>query len=228
MPRRRPDQQPSALLGVAAALTVAALVAIPTLRATFGHTDRPASTSGYFWQVIADARHRTGNSVDGDRVAEQVTALLARRDPKEIVEFGVYLDGLEVSAYRWDLWGAAYLINGGCSDDCFDYFQGWLVAQGRSTWDAALADPDSLATIMSRKVERSGVESEDMLGAAAAAYAQATGHGEQAYWNAVTKQSAPWPDEPAGGETDFEDGSQTQSAYPRLSAYFDRSHTGTV
>ena len=34
-------------------------------------------------------------------------------------------------SYRWDLWGAAYLANGGCSDDGFDYFRGWLIGQGR-------------------------------------------------------------------------------------------------
>jgi hypothetical protein len=48
-------------------------------------------------------------------------------------------------SYRWDLWGAAYLINGGCSDDGFDYFRGWLLSQGRAIWQATLADPDSLA-----------------------------------------------------------------------------------
>jgi hypothetical protein len=30
-----------------------------------------------------------------------------------------------------DQWGAAYLANGGCSDDGFDYFRGWLIGQGR-------------------------------------------------------------------------------------------------
>lgn len=45
----------------------------------------------------------------------------------------------------WNLWGAAYVINGGCSDDCFEYFRGWLVLQGRETFERALANPDSLA-----------------------------------------------------------------------------------
>jgi hypothetical protein len=31
------------------------------------------------------------------------------------------------------MWVAAYLMNGGCSDDGFDYFRGWLIAQGRTT-----------------------------------------------------------------------------------------------
>ena len=49
-------------------------------------------------------------------------------------------------AYRQELWGAAYLINGGCSDDGFVYFLGWLIAQGRDVYQAALPDPDSLVS----------------------------------------------------------------------------------
>ena len=52
---------------------------------------------------------------------------------------------LVAQAHRWDLGAAAYLMRGGYSDDGFDYFRGWLIAQGRSRRERALADPDSLA-----------------------------------------------------------------------------------
>jgi hypothetical protein len=48
-------------------------------------------------------------------------------------------------AYTCDLWGAADVIHGGCSDDGFEYFRCWLVSRGRRVYEAALADPDSLA-----------------------------------------------------------------------------------
>jgi len=35
----------------------------------------------------------------------------------------------------------------GCSDDSFDYFRGWLIAQGKDVYLAALHDPDSLADV---------------------------------------------------------------------------------
>ena len=54
---------------------------------------------------------------------------------------------LGAEAHDWNLWGAAYLMKGGCSDDAFDYFRGWLVAQGRRTWERALRDPDTLAEL---------------------------------------------------------------------------------
>jgi Protein of unknown function (DUF4240) len=72
--------------------------------------------------------------------------------------------------YRLALWGAAYLINGGCSDDGFDYFRGWLLSQGHATWQAALADPDSLADhpqIRMRRPDQEVIEPlecEDILG----------------------------------------------------------------
>jgi hypothetical protein len=51
-----------------------------------------------------------------------------------------------------DLWDAATIINRWgsnddffCSEDRFFVFRGWLVAQGRQIYDAAIAAPDSLA-----------------------------------------------------------------------------------
>lgn len=43
-------------------------------------------------------------------------------------------------AYRWDLWGAAVLINDAASGDGFAYFCRWLIAQSRAIFEAALAD----------------------------------------------------------------------------------------
>ena len=35
-------------------------------------------------------------------------------------------------AYRWDIWAIAFIINGGCSDDGFEYFRGWLVRKAKN------------------------------------------------------------------------------------------------
>lgn len=47
------------------------------------------------------------------------------------------------TSYNWDLWGAAYLINGGASDDGFDYFRGWLLTRGLARWRLAATNPDT-------------------------------------------------------------------------------------
>jgi hypothetical protein len=38
-------------------------------------------------------------------------------------------------------------MDGWCGSDSFHYFQIWLVGLGRDAYDAAIADPDSLATV---------------------------------------------------------------------------------
>jgi Protein of unknown function (DUF4240) len=53
-------------------------------------------------------------------------------------------------AYSWDLWGAAYVVNGGGSDDGFEYFCCWLVSRGREVYESALADSDGLAQLVVR------------------------------------------------------------------------------
>ena len=54
-------------------------------------------------------------------------------------------------AQTWDLWGAAYLVNGGCSDDGFVYFRAWLISQGRAIYTAAVENPDSMAGVTSER-----------------------------------------------------------------------------
>lgn len=48
-------------------------------------------------------------------------------------------------SHRNQLWAAGYLINDGCSDDGFEYFRAWLIAQGREVFERVVADPDALA-----------------------------------------------------------------------------------
>jgi hypothetical protein len=74
------------------------------------------------------------------------------------------------AAYTWDLWGAAYLINGGASDDGFEYFRSWLISMGHDVFSNAVRDPDSLANILNGKGEE--IELEEFAYVAAAAYAK--------------------------------------------------------
>lgn len=95
-----------------------------------------------FWEIVAQAGKGAGGdcSVQAEKLTRQLLAL-----PKEeIPAFQGLFDRFSDKAYRWDLWGAAYVLNGGCSDDGFDYFRWWLIAQGEQTYNAVLSDPDSL------------------------------------------------------------------------------------
>jgi hypothetical protein len=96
--------------------------------------------------------------------------LLTRLEPKEILSFDRRFQERIREACRQELWAAAYIINDGCSDDGFDYFLGWLVAQGRMF----LRRP---SRTQRRPAVEAGeeVECEDMWSVAARAYEANTG-----------------------------------------------------
>jgi len=145
---------------------------------------------------------------------------------QEILAFDTVQNAVDLAAYRWDVWGAAYLINGGCSDDGFDYFRGWLMAQGRRTWDETLADPDSLASLL-EGAEVDDYEGEAMTAVASSAYEELTGDAE-AFWTAVQEldqrpsaSSRPGGGNgPAGDSFDFDDPAQMRARFPRLAEMF--------
>jgi hypothetical protein len=64
-------------------------------------------------------------------------------EPGELLEFQRHFNKMQTESYSWNLWGAAYLMNAGCSDDGFEYFRAWLLAQGRDAVEKAFEDPDT-------------------------------------------------------------------------------------
>ncbi|MFF3020693.1 DUF4240 domain-containing protein [Streptomyces sp. NPDC057939] len=131
-----------------------------------------------FWQLIEEARDQASNPNDGEAVAREATALLASRPFEEIIAGEQVLWELMVESYTNPLWAAAYLANGGCSDDGFDYFRGWLIAQGREVFERVVADPDALAELpIVQASAAAGVdlEVENMLVIAWNAHISATG-----------------------------------------------------
>jgi len=79
---------------------------------------------------------------DGDKLIELLANELT---VDEILSFDRFLHERIRDAYRSDLWEVAYIMNGGCSDDGFDYFIGWLIGRGRKHYEAALANPEAAA-----------------------------------------------------------------------------------
>jgi Protein of unknown function (DUF4240) len=160
-----------------------------------------------FWQVIEAAKKASGG--DCQQQARLIVDTLSELDAKEILAFNRILNDLMDKAYRWDLWGAADLINRGCSDDGFEDFRGWLVAQGRNVYEKALLDPDSLADhpAVSNLGEFDTLWCQELLAAPFEAYEKITGN-------------LP-PDEglPAvliGERWDFDDETIMRRRYPRL------------
>lgn len=121
-----------------------------------------------FWDVIDQARAMGNSCAESTRALD---GILSELSSTEIEAFARAQEDLMPTSYRWDLWGAAFVINGGCSDDGFDYFRGWLMLQGRDVWEAALRDPESLADV---SID-GDAECEDALYVASKAYEQVAG-----------------------------------------------------
>jgi hypothetical protein len=100
-----------------------------------------------FWTLIDQARRQVTAAADVDEVAGRASTLLAAYARADIVAAQQAIWDLMTASYRNPLWAAAYLVNDGCSDDGFDYFRGWLVTQGRTAFEQAMADPQALADL---------------------------------------------------------------------------------
>lgn len=157
-----------------------------------------------FWNLINKSRRGVE---DCDEQTENLTELLLKLEPNEIVEFDRYMRQNLAESYRWDLWAVAYIVNGGCSDDGFEYFRGWLIAQGKDYFEAALLNAEKAAKKVSEDDE---AECESILYAASEAYEQKT---REQLPTSDIKQ----PAEPSGQPWEED---ELEQLYPKLTKKF--------
>jgi hypothetical protein len=154
-----------------------------------------------FWEVIESARAK--NSAEPEEgLREELSSLSA----DQLASFQQHFDDLVDAAYRWDLWGAAYLIGGGCSDDGFIDFRYGLISLGRATYEAALASPDSLVTV------------EDEISNESFGYVASELYEEMSGGDLERKSSG--HSHPIGDEWDFDDDKENRRRLPKLHAKF--------
>ena len=164
-----------------------------------------------FWNLIDTARTATDDDVDAQ--SEYLETHLKALPDADLFSFHEHFYTLYNPTYRADLRGAAYIINGGCSDDGFDYFRAWLIGRGQAAYEMALANPDSLADV----AEDDFAEQEDLLLIAMSVWLKR--HGKT--WSDDT----PFPHHPqpalVGELEDWdEDEEKLAQLYPRLFAKF--------
>ncbi len=172
-------------------------------------------THDQFWQIIDTACCSDPRSAeDWD---QRLTDALAQLPAEEIVEWDHEFDRLAAQAYRTDLWAAAYLINGGASDDGFYYFRCWLIGMGKQIYHDAIANPDSLADVASPKWFAEGIDAEaEIYAAAHRAWMRVTGQPDTAEYPARTESA-----ELVGEDWDFDDNTEIQKRLPRLAALYE-------
>ncbi|WP_298168190.1 DUF4240 domain-containing protein [Novosphingobium sp.] len=153
-----------------------------------------------------------------DEPEAQIVALrssLSRLPQERIADFERVFDQVMRRSYSWDLWGAASVANGGASDDGFEYFRCWLISKGRKTFEAVLANPDSLAEVLAPGPQGS-LEFEDFAYVAREAWSAKTGRD----WNEMPFVAAMMYAESPGGIRFNDNPTDLAKRYPKLWARF--------
>ncbi|WP_327348749.1 DUF4240 domain-containing protein [Streptomyces europaeiscabiei] len=161
-----------------------------------------------FWELVDKAREDAEG--DPEDQADLLVERLGRLDPEAVLDFARHFESRYNRAYIWDLWGAAWVLLDGASDDAFDFFRCWLIGQGREVFEGAVHDPDSLAGLLDDFDEEIDGDGEELGYAADEAYEQLTGVA------APDLGIPPPPGEPEGAPLDFEDESALAERCPKL------------
>jgi hypothetical protein len=98
-----------------------------------------------FWEIIETTKSKSLG--DYEKQQSELEKELLKLTAKEVLEFDNKFRTLRGEIYNWDFWAAAYIINGGCSDDCFSDFRGWLIGQGKSIFNNAIKNIETLSEL---------------------------------------------------------------------------------
>ncbi len=178
---------------------------------------RALDERGVFWRLIELSKK--GSEGDIYVQLDNLRDRLQKLTDEELRSFDRIFWEMMDESYHADLWGAAYIIMGGCSDDSFDYFRAWLIMQGEQPFTDALKSPDSLAP-RARRGQENGCEFEfeDVLSIAGAVYEAKTGRSDF-YQNQPTRQASLVGDLDAWSDVDLT-AENTRRLYPRLCKLF--------
>lgn len=98
-----------------------------------------------FWKII-DKVHAASDG-DMDTKCELLEKELRKLPAEEVRSFEEHFAECEAKAYTWELWAAAYIIGGGCSDDSFMDFRATLISMGRPIFEQVVSSPAALVNM---------------------------------------------------------------------------------
>jgi len=160
-----------------------------------------------FWKIIQTAKDNANG--DYEQQQEELADELRKLTPDDIILFGNRFRHFRGQANTWELWGAIYIIHGGCGDDSFNDFREWVIGQGREFYYKTINNPETLVDVDTDKIE--DVEWEGL------GYVPAT------VFEELTGQEMPYPyqeqQETTGNEW-AEEGDDLKQMFPRLAAKY--------
>lgn len=94
-----------------------------------------------FWNIVESSLKNTSNQEDQETY---LVKEIEKLTPKQMIGFKLRTDKLLYDTYTSEMWCAGYIMNGGCSDDGFEYFRNWIISRGKDTYYKAKENPDNL------------------------------------------------------------------------------------
>jgi hypothetical protein len=169
-------------------------------------------TKSKFWQLIGysrsdfDPNRLNGNQERQIKLMEEALGLLPE---KELEDYEKIFNEYFFHSYTWDHWLSIHLIEGGVSDDFFDYFRAWMISMGEKPFLEMLACAYNVADYA--KAPGVGIAFfEEFLEVASLVYEEKTGANFPDSCDTLGR-----PMKPAGREWRSDDFEYFKTAFPK-------------
>ena len=133
-----------------------------------------------FWALIAKSHKEAFGNTEVQ--ADNLITHFVHAPLQESIDFQLLFESQMNRTYRADLLAMAVFLLGksvleeDADEDRFDYFRGWLIAQGEEAVENALKNPDSIANLLEKDEKGECIcESETILYIGDIAYEERTG-----------------------------------------------------
>ena len=94
-----------------------------------------------YWEIVAQSLKNSKNQNGQEKF---LINEISKLTPKQMIGFRLRTDQLLYDTYNSEMWCASYLMNGGSSDDGFEYFRNWVISRGKEVYYQAKENPDTL------------------------------------------------------------------------------------
>lgn len=159
-----------------------------------------------YWEIIQDSLDNTENIYEQE---EFLINRLSEITPEEMIGFRLRTDSLLYHSYTSELWCAGYIIQGGCSDDGFEYFRLWVISRGKEVYYNAKTNPDSLINELDDEIDEEEREFEGLWYVALRAFEIKTGKELYDY-------------------IDYDNVKERESLYPRIKFTWEESNPDSM
>lgn len=104
-----------------------------------------------FWRILADTN---GDAGSPEEARARLISHLERLNATGIRSFSSLYAKTMKRLYHWNVWALAYAARGGCGDDSFRDFRGWMILRGDPALvDLAIASPERAARHVPRDLD---------------------------------------------------------------------------